>query len=97
MSVEIPKTLEEITAMQNAYFQQGKVAGYKEWLDTMQRVVRKLELRANHWRQRRDDGSDVDVLIRFVTIQCDTYREVADWLEEMIAYEENSDQINLAG
>ena len=90
------KTLNEITAMQSAYFEQGRQAAYGEMERMASRVAHKLDKRRNHWQARKKEGSEVGTLLLFTTIQFDFYRELSEWLQDESNTVRYKDKINLA-
>ena len=92
----VTKTLNEITAMQQAYFEQGRQDAFRELENMTSRVAHKLDKRRNHWRERKKEGMEVDTLLLFTTLQFDFYRELAEWLQDERNTMRYKDKLNLA-
>jgi hypothetical protein len=70
---KITKTITEITAMQQAYFDLGREDAFAEMENMAFLVAHKLDQRRNHWKQRVAAGMEADVLLLYTTIQYDFY------------------------
>lgn len=90
------KTLDEITAMQQAYWDQGREEAFSELEGMASRVAHKLDKRRNHWRSRKEEGMEVDTLLLYTTLQFDFYRELAEWLRDEGNTLRYKDTLNIA-